>query len=64
LQAGEQSVPVTFSPHGVLVNGKFTLPSQKSTASITQAQLSVQMTSESGSSVAKAIPPHKHLSGK
>lgn len=64
LQAGEQSVPVTFSPHGVLVNGNLTLPSQQSTVSITQAQLSVQMTSESGSAVAKAVPPHKHLRGK
>jgi hypothetical protein len=46
LQAGEQSVPVTFNPHGVVVNGQLTLPTQLSTVSIAQAQLSVQTVSQ------------------
>jgi hypothetical protein len=55
LQAGEQSVPVTFNPHGVVVNGQLTLPTQLSTVSIAQAQLSVQTVSQGDKVVAKAM---------
>jgi hypothetical protein len=54
LQAGELTVPVQFSPHGVVVGGRLTLPNQASTVSIGQAQLTVQSVVQGEKVMAKA----------